>query len=150
VRLAPLAPLLGLALVVLVACGEEPEVTFTTAFTEVADHYQSQLDEVTTGGQLALESGDDELLPLYEDLRSATDEARDAFAELDPPGAYTDEVGRLLDGLDRQADVLDAVIDAGERDDTEALAAAVAQLGDAVTEASAAQHALRLLLTRGA
>jgi hypothetical protein len=46
--------------------------------------------------------------------------------------------------------VLDAVIDAGERDDTEALAAAVAQLGDAVTEASAAQHALRLLLTRGA
>lgn len=147
----PLRRLLA-ALVLVVAaaaCAAEAGTSFDHGFTEAAERYDERLTALTDAGRDALEGEEtSELLPVYEQLADATAEVLTALADLEPPASQRDEFRRVVDGMTRQDEVLDRVIDAARAEDTEGLAAAVEDLGAAVTEATAAQHALKMGLGR--
>jgi hypothetical protein len=98
---------------------------FTTDYRSELASFRSSTVALQSEGNQALGDGVDQVLPVYQHLRTATLQAADSFAKLTPPSSAKADYTRFLQLLHQQADTLQVVLTAVRTNQTRQLGASL-------------------------
>lgn len=128
------------------ACGDdddgvaEANDTFVSEYETVTIAFEERTETIKDGGRAALGAGDAAVLAVYRDLLAASEEAHDAYQDIDPVPDLRPAFENLVDQLERQAEVLAAVVEASEGGDDSQLALQLQELATVVVEVTNARR----------
>ena len=92
--------------------------TFAADYRATSETFEAEVDRLRDEGRKVVGQGEDALVTFYQSFAAATTKARDHYRSLRPPDDLAELHRRLVDLLDRQADLLDAVVKGARRDST--------------------------------
>jgi septal ring factor EnvC (AmiA/AmiB activator) len=135
--------------VVLAGCGGDgdgadaaAQESFVADYERVTASFEGRTEEVRARGQAALGAGDEAVLDVYKALLAASDEAHEAYADIDPVADFRPAFQKLVEQRGEQREVLAAVVAAAEAGDDAELAVRLRELATVVVEVTNARRTL--------
>jgi acyl-CoA reductase-like NAD-dependent aldehyde dehydrogenase len=83
---------------------------YAADYREATETFEGEVDRLRAEGRSVVGQGEDALLAFYQRLAEATAEARDRYRDLRPPDELASLHRRMVDLLEEQAKVLDALV----------------------------------------
>lgn len=119
---------------------------YAADYQAITRTFEGEVDRLRTEGRTVVGQGKEALLTFYQSFAAATATAREKYGSLRPPDDLAELHGRLVDLLERQAAVLDAVVQ-GARGGASSLDRELQELGRLLTDWAQVNRELSRRLT---
>lgn len=119
---------------------------YAADYQAVTQTFEADVERLRSEGRTVVGQGKDALLTFYESFAAATATAREKYGSLRPPDDLAELHRRLVDLLERQAAVLDAVVE-GARGGAASLDRELQELGRLLTDWTQVNRELSRRLT---
>lgn len=113
---------------------DTPSEDFSAGYRTITQTYQQRIEATKALREKAKEPDDAAAKETYRAILTATDDARDDYADLDPPDADKDAFAAFVKLLDDQSAQLLGVVSAAEAGDRTAINSGLQEYGRALTQ----------------